>query len=216
MDERQKRIEDSLFPEGAKAVKFHFHSPPDTTLMSQIPDPGKLQEMSRRKRQDRQKEKGRGGLGKLGFNNEMEAILTQRKTRTFNAFSLSELMEFQQAVEDVAAYQDPEEDEITWSMVDAVRTVCRNAIRVHAGMRDSNTLGPSGENFKAYVHLNLQFLVMWREVYDNPNAELLFWSYATNTYAKKWRGCPGMAPKVTQTVATGQSNQQHANDICLY
>ena len=197
-------------------MKFHFHSPPDTTLMSQIPDPGKLQEMSRSKRQDKQKGKGRGDSGKLAFNNEMEAILTQRKTRTFNAFSLSELMEFQQAVEDVAAYQDPEEDEVTLSMVDAVRTVCRNAIRVHAGMRDSNTLGSSGENFKAYVHLNLQFLVMWREVYDNPSAELLFWSYATNTYAKKWRGCPGMAPKMVGVSDAGSSKQQQTHDICLY
>ena len=51
-----------------------------------------------------------------------------------------------------------------------------NEIRVHSAVRDSNTLGQSGENFKSYVHLNLQFLMMWREVHDNSNAEMVFWT----------------------------------------
>ena len=152
--------------------------------MNSIPLPGEAQAMSRSKKDN--------STPKITFDNNMHAMLAERRYKSFAAFSLSDLMEFQIMVEYVADFQPPEEDEVTWSVVDAVRLLCRIAVRVHKAMRDSGELGVNGEHFRAYTYLSVQFLVMFREVYAGAMAEQYFWS-VSKTWAVKARGCPGMS-----------------------
>lgn len=106
-------------------------------------------------------------------------------------------------VEYVAGFQPEEEDEVTWSVVDAVRLICRNAIQVHASMRDSASLGEQGSHFRAFAYLQVQYLVMYREVYDAANAEQCFW-LKSERFAVKARGCPAMSSR-SGTIPTNTS-----------
>ena len=137
LDDLQKRIEDSLFPEGAKKVIFHYHSAPRWREVSVIPLPGKLQEMSR----EAVDKDGKRVRPALTLDNGMKATLATQKMKSFDAFALSDLMEFRQAVEFVAGFQPAKNDDVTWSMVDAVRLICDNAVRMNASMRDAGDLG---------------------------------------------------------------------------
>ena len=74
-----------------------------------------------------------------------------------------------------------------------MNVIAANAIQVHASMRDSDSLGAHGENFKAYTYLQVMYMVMFGEVFEGALAEMFFWTYALK-FAIKARGCPGMAP----------------------
>ena len=185
LDSRQKNIEESLFYEDACEVEFHYSSCPPPGLISRLPNPGEIQAMSRTGKSK--------AVPKLTFDNKMQAVLAEKKFKAFPAFSLSDLMEFQQSVEHVAAFQTTEDDEVTSSVLQAIRLICSISIRVHREMRDAGELGRNGENFRAFTYLYVQFLVMFRMVYAGGSAEQYFWNRAIK-YAPKVRGCPGMSP----------------------
>ena len=93
----------------------------------------------------------------LSFGNNMEAVLAEKTFKSFKAFSLSELMEFQQLVQYVAQFQPKEKQEVTDSVVEATNVIAANAIRTYGAMRDADSLGPNGENFKAYTYLQVMY-----------------------------------------------------------
>ena len=88
LDDKQKRVEDSLFQDGAAKVTCHFHTVPYTRLVDSIPLPGSAQAMSR------SRVSKSTNTPKITFDNKMQAVLAERRFRAFPAFSLSELMEF--------------------------------------------------------------------------------------------------------------------------
>ena len=188
LDARRKQIEDALFPEGAEEVKFHRHSAPLYELMDQRPSPGEWQSMSRTK-----KTKDNKSRFVISINNDTEAVLREQRFKAFNAFSLSDMMEFQVQVEQVAELQPEEEEDVTWSVVKAVRMIARQSVTAHQSMRDSGTLGQNGEVYKTYNFLRVIYLVMWRVAFDSSSAESFFRTYARD-FAKQVRGCPGMMP----------------------
>ena len=152
---------------------------------------------------------------KITFDDKTQAVLAEKRFKAFPAFSLSDLMQFQQQVEHVAELQSDEEREAAMTVVDAMRLIARIAIRVHQAMRDSGEFGPNGENFRAFTYLHVQFLVMYREVYAGANAEQYFWNKAKQ-FASKARGCPGMSPWTN--TAGGNSNSNKAtkgHERCL-
>ena len=207
LDERQKNIEDSLFPEGAQDISFHFHSVPHAGLLSRIPNPGQAQAMSRSR-------KGKH-VPKITFDDKTQAVLAEKRFKAFPAFSLSDLMQFQQQVEHVAELQSDEEREAALTVVDAMRLIARIAIRVHQAMRDSGDFGPNGENFRAFTYLHVQFLVMYREVYAGANAEQYFWNKAKQ-FAVKARGSPGMSPWIgTAGASSNLKSVNKGHERCL-
>ena len=208
LDSRQKIIEESLFYEDACEVEFHYTSCPPPGLISRLPNPGEVQAMSRTGKSKT--------VPKLTFDNKMQAVLAEKKFKAFPAFSLSDLMEFQQSVEHVAAFQTTEEDEATSSVLQAIRLICSIAIRVHREMRDAGELGRNGENFRAFTYLYVQFLVMFRMVYAGGSAEQYFWNRAIK-YAPKVRGCPGMSPwsSATDDDKKSTASTGRKSDRCL-
>lgn len=197
LDKRQKMIEESLFYEDAKEVEFRYTGCPPSDLISMLPKPGEDQAWSRGKQSK--------SLPKLTFDNKMQAVLTEKRFKALPAFSLSDLFEFQQAVEHVAGFQ-PAEDELSKSsVVRALRLICSICVRVHKEMRDSGDLGQNGENFRVFAYLYVQFLVMYRAVFAGGNAEQFFWNKAMK-FAPKMRGCPGMSPWAGSVCSEVQSS----------
>ena len=206
LDEQQKNIEDSLFQEDAAEIQFDFETCPRPGLMSSIPNPGQAQAMSRSRKGTH--------VPRLTFDDKTQAVLAEKRFKAFPAFSLSDLMEFQQVVEQVAEFQPVEEDAATWSVVDAVRLIAKIAIRIHKTMRDAGELGQNGENFRAFTYLYIQFLVMYRAVYAGANAEHYFWGQA-QLFAKRARGCPGMSPWQTHDASQSHNSAGRGHERCL-
>ena len=203
LDKRQKRIEEQLFPKDAKQIIIYDFEVPDMKLIQKIPLPGKAQALTT----------GKDAGHVLSFANDMKAVLAEKTFKSFDAFSLSELMEFHQQVEYVASYQPEENKDVTESVVEGVRVIARNAISLHATMRDSDSLGPYGENFRADTYVQVMYMIMFREVFEGALAEMFFWNYAPK-FAVKARGCPGMAPWKDMRLATNATKAK-SQDRCL-
>ena len=171
--------------------------------MQKIPLPGKAQALTT----------GKDAGHVLSFSNDMKAMLSEKTFKSFDAFSLAELMEFQQVVHYVASYQSSEKKDVTDSVAEGVNVIVKNAISMHATMRDSDSLGPYGENFKAYTYTQVMYLIMFREVFEGSLAELFFSSYAPK-FAVKARRCPGMAPWKDMKLATN-AVKATSKDRCL-
>ena len=203
LDKQQKRIENQLFPANADEVTIYDFDVPDVKRCQKIPLPGKAQALTT--------SSDAGHV--LSFSNDMKAVLSERTFKSFDAFSLADLMEFQQTVEYVASYQPEDNKRVTESVVQAVRVIANNAIHLYATMRDSDSMGNHGENFKAYTYLQVMYLVMFREAFEGALAEMFFVTYAPK-FAKKARGCAGMAPfKDVKEVAGATAAT--SNDRCL-
>ena len=203
LDKKQKRVENQLFPDDADEVAIYEFDVPDVKLCQKVPLPGKAQALTTSK----------DAKHVLSFGNDMKAELAEKTFKSFEAFSLSDLMEFQETVEYVASYQPVEKKRVTESVVQAVRVIASNAIHMYSTMRDSDTMGNHGENFKAYTYLQIMYLVMFREAFDSALAELWFVSYAPK-FARMARGCAGMAPfKDVREAAAATSARP--NDRCL-
>ena len=203
LDKKQKRVENQLFPDDADEVTIFEFDVPDVKLCQKIPLPGKAQALTTSK----------DAKHVISFGNDMKAELAEKVFKSFDAFSLADLMEFQETVEYVASYQPAENKRVTESVVQAVRVIASNAVHLYSSMRDSDTMGNHGENFKAYTYLQIMYLVMFREAFDSSLAELWFVSYAPK-FARMARGCPGMAPfKDVREAAAATSAS--SNDRCL-
>ena len=203
LDKQQKRIENQLFPDDAEEVVIYDFEVPDIKLVQKIPLPGKAQALTT----------GKDASHVLSFSNDMQAVLGEKTFKSFDAFSLSDLMEFQQLVLYVASYQPKDKKEVADSVVEGVNVIASNAISLHATMRDADSLGPYGENFRACTYLQVMYLIMFREVFEGALAEMFFSSYAPK-FAVKARGCPGMAPKKDAKIAANVHNAK-SNDRCL-
>ena len=186
LDKKQKRVENQLFgAEGGEVVIYEFDVP-DVKLVQKIPLPGKARAFTPSKDADTANHV-------ITFGNDMKAELAEKHYKSFEAFSFAELMEFKETVEYVASYQSEDKKRVTESVVEAVRVIARNATHLYSTMRDSDTMGNHGENFKAYTYVQIMYLVMFREAFDNSLAEMFFMNYAPK-FATMARGCPGMAP----------------------
>ena len=203
LDKKQKRVENQLFPDDAEEVAIYEFDVPDVKLCQKVPLPGKAQALTTSK----------DAKHVLSFGNDMKAELAEKTFKSFEAFSLADLMEFQETVEYVASYQPVEKRRVTELVVQAVRVIASNAIHMYSTMRDSDTMGNHGENFKAYTYLQIMYLVMFREAFDSALAELWFVSYAPK-FARMARGCAGMAPFKDVREATAATSAR-PNDRCL-
>lgn len=203
LDKKQKRIEEQLFPNEAEEITIYDFEVPDIKLCLKIPLPGQSQALTT----------GRDAKHVLSFSNDMQAVLAEKTFKSFDAFSLSDLLEFQHAVEYVAAYQPEENKRVTQSVVEGMKVIVVNAVNLHATMRDSDSLGSYGENFKAYTYLQVMYLIMFREVFEGTLAEMFFWNYAPK-FAVRARGCAGMAPWKDAKIAT-DARKANCNDRCL-
>ena len=203
LDKKQKRIEEQLFPNDAKEVCIYEQEVPDMKLVQKIPLPGKAQALTT----------GKDAGHVLSFANDMKAVLAERTFKSFDAFSLSDLLEFKQVVDYVASYQPEESKRVAESVVEGVTVIVNNAISLHATMRDANELGQYGENFKAYTYLQVMYLIMFREAFEGTWSDMFFWNYAPK-FAIKARGCPGMAPWKNPNLAT-EAPTAKSQDRCL-
>lgn len=205
LDKAQSKVAQQLFPKDAEAVLLKESEVPLMSNMVQIPLPGQAQALT-----------AAGNKHVLTFDNNMQATLTARKFSTFKAFTLAELLEFQQRVEYVASLQPEDQAEVAWSVVTGVRKIVSMASRVYASFRDSGSMGTAGDNFKAYVYLELMNLVMFRVVYTGTMAEMFFMDYA-KSFAIKAAGCPGMGQLTCTIVGSKQNGKLNIGDsICLY
>ena len=204
LDKEQSRVEKQLFHEDAEEVRIYEFDVPVMRKCVKIPLPGKAGALTTSK----------DAKHVLSFGNNMEAVLAEKTFKSFKAFSLSDLMEFQQLVHYVAEYQPNERQDLTDSVVEGVNVIAANAIQVHASMRDSDSLGPHGENFKAYTYLQVMYMVMFREVFEGSLAEMFFWTYALK-FAVKARGSPGMAPW-RGTKSLEQNQKVSSTERCLF
>ena len=186
LDKKQKRVENQLFGEEGGEVVIYEFDVPDVKLVQKIPLPGKARAFTPSKDADTANHV-------ITFGNDMKAELAEKHYKSFEAFSFAELMEFKETVEYVASYQSEDKKRVTESVVEAVRVIARNATHLYSTMRDSDTMGNHGENFKAYTYVQIMYLVMFREAFDNSLAEMFFMNYAPK-FATMARGCPGMAP----------------------
>ena len=203
LDKQQKRVEDQLFPDDAEEVCIYEECVPDIKLMQKIPLPGKAQALTT----------GKDAGHVLSFSNDMKAMLSEKTFKSFDAFSLADLMEFQQTVHYVASYQKSDRKDVTDSVVEAVNVIVSNAVSMHATMRDSNSLGPYGENFRAYTYIQVMYLIMFREAFEGTLPEMVFSQYASK-FAVKAQGCPGMAPWKDPKLATN-AEKAKSKDRCL-
>ena len=183
LDKKQARVEKLLFCPNASVTHIYSDEVPFMRELSMIPRPGQAGALTTSK-DERQV---------ITFNNDMEATMAEKTFKSFDAFSLHDLMEFQQVVQYVAQYQPDDAREVTESVVEGVRVICANAIQAQSDMRDSGTLGTNGENFRAYTYLQVMYLVMFREVFEGAISEM-FWATYAAKFAVKVRGAPGMAP----------------------
>lgn len=204
LDKEQARVEKQVFNKDADEVYIYDFDVPVMSKIVKIPLPGKSGALTTSK----------DSKHVIAFSNKMEAVLAEQTFKSFKAFSLSDLMEFQQLVRYVAAYQPVDRQDVTDSVVEAVEVISNNSIQVHASMRDSDSLGPNAENFKAYTYLQIMYMIMFREAFEGALAEMFFWTYAAK-FAKIARGCPGMGPSrhlPPSTSASGGSSK----DRCLF
>ena len=88
LDKQQKRIEQQLFPLDAEQVVIYDFDVPDMKRVLKIPLPGSAQALTTSK----------DASHVLSFANDMQAVLAERTFKSFDAFSLAELMEFQETV----------------------------------------------------------------------------------------------------------------------
>ena len=184
LDKAQAKVERQLFQPNADIVAILTEDVPIMSNCVKIPLPGKAQALTTSANQKHV----------ISINEKMQAVLAEKTYSSFEAFDLAELMRFRQLVEYVASCQDCETDEDqdrVDSVVEAVRVIADNSIRVHNSMREAGTLGEQGENFRAYTYIQVYYLVMFREAFDGAMAEMFFMTYAAN-FAVKARGCPGM------------------------
>ena len=203
LDKAQAKVSNQLFPKDAQAVVIREGEVPSMSRMVQIPLPGEAQALT-----------ASGTKQVLSFDNDMQATLAPRKFSTFKAFSLAELLEFQQRVEYVANLQDEEQSEVAWSVVVATRLIVTMASRMYASMRDAGELGESGDVFKATMYTIVMHMVMFREIFTGTLAEMFFMSFA-KTFAKKAKGRPGMG--ITACLPIGTTPPKISVDtICLY
>ena len=206
LDKKQKRVENQLFGEEGGEVVIYEFDVPDVKLVQKIPLPGKARAFTPSKDADTANHV-------ITFGNDMKAELAEKHYKSFEAFSFAELMEFKETVEYVASYQPEEKKRVTESVVEAVQVIARNATHLYSTMRDSDTMGNYGENFKAYTYVQIMYLVMFREAFDNSLAEMFFMNYAPK-FATMARGCPGMAPFKDVREATA-ATKASAKDRCL-
>ena len=150
----------------------------------------------------------------LAFDNGGRAVLASQTFKSFKAMSLSDLMEFDQMVEYIGECQPDDMQALAETVVAGVKQIARNAIRVHAALRDTGKLGQNGENLKANIYLQLYYLVMFREVFDGAMSEMFWMGYAKD-FAIKARGCPGMGAEV-KVVASEKSAKTSKSSRCLY
>ena len=201
LDRQQKRIEDQLF-QGQEICIYELEVP-DIKLVQRIPLPGKAQALSAEKDDEHV----------IELTNGLKATLADQQFKSFNAFSFSDLMEFQQVVQYVASYQPEENRDLSDSVVEGVRVIVNNSISMHATMRDSDSMGPYGENFRAYTYLQVMYLIMFGEVFEGTLADMFFLSYAPK-FAVKARGCPGMGPWKDVKLAANAPSAK-SKDRCL-
>ena len=203
LDKEQAQVEKLLFHEDADAVLIYFADVPYPKCANQIPPPGQAGALTTTK----------DSKHTLTFNNDMEAVMAEKTFKSFKAFSLSEMMEFQQMVEYVAAYQPPERAEVTASVVEGVRVIAKNAIQAHADMRDSGTLGANGENYRSNNYIQVMYMVMFREVFEGAMSDMWFATFAAK-FAYKHRGSSGLSPWRGSGVQQ-RGSQASARDRCL-
>lgn len=203
LDKQQSRVKKQMFYAKAEPVWIYDFDVPVWRLIEKIPLPGETGALTT----------AEATPTYIALGNGMKAELAEKSFKSFRAFSLSELLEFQEVVEYVADTQQSVSADVADSVVAGMRVICKNAIQVHSSMRDSGSLGPNGENFKAYTYIQVMYLVMYREVFMGALAEMFFWSYAPK-FAIKARGCLGMGPRppVKQASAPAKS---HGSDRCL-
>ena len=125
-------------------------------------------------------------------------------------------MEFNQVVRWLGASQPPDQQERAQSVVDGVAVIADNAIRVHATLRDTGQLGEHGQVLKAYIYLQIYYLIMFREVFNNGLAEM-FLMQSAKDFALKTAGCPGMGPaKSKGSSSSSGSRQDGSSNRCLF
>ena len=204
LDKEQSRVEKQLFQDDAEMVLIYDFEVPEIQKCVKIPLPGKAGALTTSK----------DAKHVLSFGNNMEAVLAEKTFKSFKAFSLSELMEFQQLVQYVAQFQPKERQEVTDSVVEATNVIAANAIRTYGAMRDADSLGPNGENFKAYTYLQIMYMVMFREAFEGALSDIMWWDYAKK-FAIKARGSPGMGPSRCPNVSDSQP-KVGASERCLF
>lgn len=206
LDKEKAKIQKQLFIPKADFVAILWDDVPQIQNMSVIPDPGKAQALT----------VSEDSKHVLSFDNGMNAVLAEKTYSSFKAFSLAELMEFNQVVRWLGASQPPDQQERAQSVVDGVAVIADNAIRVHASLRDTGQLGEHGQVLKAYIYLQIYYLIMFREVFDNGLAEM-FLMQSAKDFALKTAGCPGMGParSVSSSRSKGSNPEVNANR-CLF
>ena len=204
LDKEQSRVEKQLFHEDAETVFIYEFDVPEMHKCVKIPLPGQPGALTTNK----------DAKHVISFGNNMEAVLAEKTFKSFKAFSLSELMEFQQLVQYVAEYQPEENEDITDSVVEGVNVIASNSIQTYSSMRDADSLGPHGQNFKAYTYLQVMYMVMFREVFEGSLAEMFFWDYAKK-FAVKARGAAGMGPSKCTKVSESEP-AVGASERCLF
>ena len=183
LDKEQAKIKKMLFPANADPVLVYENDVPIMRQVLRIPLPGTPGALTTDK----------SNKHVISFSNNMEAVLEEKKFKSFDAFSLSQLMEFQQTVEYVAEYLPDDMHDVAESVVAGVRVIVRNAVQVHAAMRDSDSLGPHGVNFKSNVYTQIMYMAMFREVFDGTMSHMFWWTYSMK-FSAKASGCAGMGP----------------------
>ena len=192
LDKMQSRIQKQLFQPDADPVVVLTEDPPVLHNCNKIPLPGKAQALT----------VSADSKHVIAFDNGGRAVLASQTFKSFKAFSLADLMEFDQMVEYIGECQPEESRSLAVSVVAGVKQIARNAIRTHAALRDTGKLGMNGENLRAYNYLQVYHLVMFREVFDGSMAEMFWMGYAQD-FAIRARGCPGMGP-----VARGEQSEK--------